>query len=214
VVVGLGAGLDRSTFANYSEAREAAYESNIIPTQRLLVGELRTQLQPDFDPQRKLVLAFDLSTVRVLQADEQALHERTRLDLLAGVVTVDEAREALGLDALEGGQGAVLYVPSSVAPTDPAELLVQAPQAPPNPADGTQIPIPPPNGPVAPPDAAAGKSAVERVGPFAYTPDPLPPAVYDMAERRKLSRAWDAAFEGTEYVGMLDAEAVNGNGAH
>jgi hypothetical protein len=43
---------------------------------------------------------------------------------------------------------------------------------------------------------------------------PLPQAVYDMAERRKLSRAWDAAFEGTEYVGMLDAEAANGNGAH
>jgi HK97 family phage portal protein len=213
VVVGLGAGLDRSTFANYAEAREAAYESNIIPTQRLLVGELRTQLQPDFDPQRKLVLAFDLSKVRVLQADEQALHERTRLDLLAGVVTVDEAREALGLDALEGGQGAVLYVPSSVAPTDPAELLVQAPQAPPNPADGTQLPIPPPNGTVALPDASAAKAAALRVGPFEYTPDPLPAAVYDQAERRKLSRAWDAAFAGTEYVGMLDAEAVNGNGA-
>ncbi len=51
IVVGLGAGLDRSTFANYSEAREAAYESNVIPTQRLMAEELHTQLLPDFgDP--------------------------------------------------------------------------------------------------------------------------------------------------------------------
>jgi hypothetical protein len=55
---------------------------------------------------------------------------------------------------------------------------------------------------------------VERVGPFPYAPDPLPPAVFDMAERRKLSRAWDSVFDGTEFVGMLDAEAVNGNGTH
>src|SRR5581483_6204053 len=33
MVAGLGAGLDRSTFTNYAEAREAAYEQAIIPTQ-------------------------------------------------------------------------------------------------------------------------------------------------------------------------------------
>lgn len=213
IVVGLGCGLDRSTFANYAEAREASWETNIIPTQRLMLSELRTQLQPDFDPQRKLTLEFDLSQVRVLQADEQALHERIRGDVLAGLITVDEGREALGLDALLDGQGAVLYLPTNVTPTDPAALLAP-PQPAPQPVDGMQTPESSPNGTVGPPGAAGGKSAVERAGPFAYTPDPLPAAVYDAAERRKLARAWDTAFEGTEFVGMLDAEAVNGNGSH
>jgi HK97 family phage portal protein len=35
IVAGLGAGLDRSTFTNAGEAREMAYESGIIPTQRM-----------------------------------------------------------------------------------------------------------------------------------------------------------------------------------
>jgi hypothetical protein len=48
-VVGLGTGLDNTKVgATMSEMREQAYESNIIPTQRLMAAELRTQLLPDF----------------------------------------------------------------------------------------------------------------------------------------------------------------------
>jgi hypothetical protein len=46
VVAGLGAGLDRSTFTNMAEAREAAYEQAIIPTQRILGEDIRFQLLP------------------------------------------------------------------------------------------------------------------------------------------------------------------------
>jgi hypothetical protein len=44
IVAGLGAGLDRSTFTNMAEAREAAYESGIIPTQRIIAEDIRFQL--------------------------------------------------------------------------------------------------------------------------------------------------------------------------
>jgi HK97 family phage portal protein len=125
VVVGLGAGLDRSTFANFAEAREAAYESNIIPTQRLFIGELRTQLLPDFGDVETLAIDFDLSQVRVLQEDQNALHARALADLNGGGITLNEFREVVGLEPLDGEVGDVLYIPSGVTPTDPEEILAE-----------------------------------------------------------------------------------------
>lgn len=122
IVVGLGAGLDRSTFANYAEAREAAYESNIIPTQALIAAEIDIQLLPDFADPSTSQVGFDLSKVRVLQADQDKLHERVRGDLLAGLLTRNRALQLIGEEA-EGPDGEVLYIPNVVTATDPAELL-------------------------------------------------------------------------------------------
>ena len=99
VVAGLGAGLDRATYSNLKESREAAYESNIIPTQRLLAAELQTQLLPDFGDTTGLRVEFDLSAVRVLQEDQNALWQRMDLAVRGGWVTVAEARAAVGLPA-------------------------------------------------------------------------------------------------------------------
>ena len=135
VVVGLGAGLDRSTFANFAEAREAAYESNLIPCQRLIAAELRTQLLPHFGNVETLKIDFDLSKVRVLQDDQNALHARSLADLNGGLATLNEAREAVGLEPLPGKAGDVLYIPGTVTPTDPDELLAQ-----PEPLEVTELP--------------------------------------------------------------------------
>ena len=99
VVVGLGAGLDRSTFANFGEAREAAYEGKIIPTQRLLAADLRNQLLPDFDDADKFSVDFDLTRVRVLQPDEDKLAERARVIVTGGFGTVGDGRRLVGLPA-------------------------------------------------------------------------------------------------------------------
>jgi HK97 family phage portal protein len=114
IVAGLGAGLQRSTFANYAEAREAAYESFIIPMQRLLCAELQMQLVPDFGDPATLRVQFDLSQVRVLQDDQNALHERARADLGAGLVTLNQALEMIGEKPIEGEGGDVRYVPNTV----------------------------------------------------------------------------------------------------
>ncbi len=99
VVVGLGAGLDRSTFANFSEAREAAYESNIIPTQRLLGAELKVQLLPDFEPDPDVSafrVGFDLTNVRILQEDQDRLWTRVDTAVRGGWLTVKRAKELVG----------------------------------------------------------------------------------------------------------------------
>lgn len=102
IVAGLGAGLDRSTFTNYNEAREAAYEESIIPTQRALAEEIRFQLLPSFgeDPWKSR-FGFDLSKVRVLQSDEARQLEKLSMGVRDGWVQVAEPREHAGLDVTD-----------------------------------------------------------------------------------------------------------------
>lgn len=97
MVVGFGAGLDRSTFANFAEAREAAYESFVIPTQVLMAAALKRQLLPDFGETTGVFIEHDNSNVRVLQEDENAKAVRWSTMYEKGVATREEARSALGL---------------------------------------------------------------------------------------------------------------------
>lgn len=207
VVVGLGAGLDRSTFANFAEAREAAYESNIIPTQRLMAAELRTQLLPDFGDAGSLVLDFDLSQVRVLQPDEDKLYTRVGGAVTHGLLTVNEGRRMLGREPL--AEGDVLLVPTTVSVTDPALLL-----APPEPRPA----LPPPDGLPALPAPklraimAAMAKRSERVVPLGagepWADLPAEPTLDD-AGLGRLLKAWDEVV-GPEYAGLLDAEPTDG----
>jgi HK97 family phage portal protein len=96
IVAGLGAGLDRSTYSNMAEAREAAYESFIIPHQRRFAADIKTQILPDFGGEGQAI-QFDTSGVRVLQEDENARAARWVNLLNGGVVMLSEARNAIGL---------------------------------------------------------------------------------------------------------------------
>jgi HK97 family phage portal protein len=130
-VVGLGAGLARNTYSNYQEGRQAAYESNLIPTQRLFAAELTTQLLPDFGDPARLVVDFDLSQVRILQPDLDALWRRLDVAVQGGWLMVDEARERVGLAPLPDEAGQVLYVRATTIPTAPDALVPEVmPEAP------------------------------------------------------------------------------------
>lgn len=96
-VLGLGAGLDRSTFNNYFEARESAYENNILPTYRILAAALRQKLLPDFESNiiDKRV-QFDISKVRALQEDINKKYERNSVAVNGGWMKVSEARQEAG----------------------------------------------------------------------------------------------------------------------
>lgn len=97
-VLGFGAGLEQTKVgATMRELREQAYEGFVIPTQRLIAGELRSQLLPDFGDTTDLVVKHDLSGVRVLQDDHNALYQRETLAYEKGIITRAEARSALGL---------------------------------------------------------------------------------------------------------------------
>ena len=112
VVVGLGAGLVHSTFANFSEAREAAYESCMIPMQDDFAETLTNQLLPELHNIDTHVIQYDISKVRVLQPDINALHVRVRGDVLTGIISVNEGRKQLGYPPVSDSD--VWYVPNGV----------------------------------------------------------------------------------------------------
>lgn len=102
IVAGLGAGLDRSTFTNMAEARVAAYESGLIPGQKILGEDVRFQLLPLFgeDP-FEWRFGFDLSRVRVMQEDLYRQALRLDLAVRGGWAMIKEARRPMGLDVDE-----------------------------------------------------------------------------------------------------------------
>lgn len=98
IVAGMGAGLDRSTFANFAEAREAGYEENIVPTHGKLGRTLRRTLLSEFvsDP-AGYVVDFDYANVRVLQEDETKKWERGVNAASKGTIELADFRRMVGL---------------------------------------------------------------------------------------------------------------------
>lgn len=76
IVVGMGAGLARSTFANMKEANEAAHEQFLIPLWDDLAEVFSESLLPDFGGNPEEVFMLDYSSVRALQPDLDKLWER------------------------------------------------------------------------------------------------------------------------------------------
>ena len=97
IVCGLGAGLDRSTFANMAEAKDMAYEDKILPLQRDLADTLQTMLLPQFESNPAgFRIDFDNTEVRALSDDADKLATRTIELVNGGILSVAEGRDSLG----------------------------------------------------------------------------------------------------------------------
>jgi HK97 family phage portal protein len=116
-VVGLGAGLDRSTYSNMEEAFRAAWRNNLIPTQTVLAAELTTQLLPDLGRPNERV-EFDYSDVEALQESRNDQVTRAVAAYNAGLVKRSEARQWLGLQSDPDDE----QYKSSPAPVLPAPM--------------------------------------------------------------------------------------------
>jgi HK97 family phage portal protein len=100
IVAGMGAGLDRSTMANYKEALRAATENFLVPLWSLIATKLE-ELQPDIGGPwgSGYRLGFDLSKVKALQEDIDAKYTRAAKGYDSGYLTRGDAREIVGLKA-------------------------------------------------------------------------------------------------------------------
>jgi HK97 family phage portal protein len=110
VVVGFGAGLDRSTFGNFGEAREAAFEQFVNPHYRMLAADLTLQLLPDFEPSLALPIRdggdlievfFDTSELMALQEFKSRKSKYLTEQFENGVIDRYEARIDLGRQATD-----------------------------------------------------------------------------------------------------------------
>lgn len=97
-VVGLGSGLAQTKVgATMKELREMAYESGIIPMQRLFAEEIGAQLLPLYEPDPKSwEVGYDLTKVRILQEDQTALTGRMTTLVESRQITVAESRQRQG----------------------------------------------------------------------------------------------------------------------
>jgi hypothetical protein len=117
ILVGAKAGLDRSTFANFKEAKAAFWEDMGMGLQDLFGGAVRTQLLPAFAGvgRQRVDIRWDNSRVLALQEAESERWERATNALARGGITRNMFLATIGLDPVPGGD--VFLTPAGVTPT-------------------------------------------------------------------------------------------------
>ncbi len=129
-VVGFGTGLQQTKVgATMSEMREMAYESCIIPMQRLTSATIENDLLPDFEGEgSKYRVTYDLSNVRVLQEDQNKKAVRMNTMVGGGWTLVSEARKEMGLEV--GSEHEIylrpfnlIVVPAGVSPEEQTPIV-------------------------------------------------------------------------------------------
>lgn len=106
MVLGLGSGLERSTYSNFERAQQAAWEDGMIPLLRALADVLTQSLLPAFpETQEGDYIEFDLSDVRALGDDLTASVERAEKLYKAGIIDKAEAMRIAGLEPSVNDEG-------------------------------------------------------------------------------------------------------------
>lgn len=110
IVAGLGAGLNRSTFSNMAEAREAATEEFLIPMWEDMSDTYTSDLLEDFGKVDSQMVDYDLTRVRSLMVDEDLKHDRARKDFQANIINLAEARTEIGQAPMPGDENTWSYM--------------------------------------------------------------------------------------------------------
>jgi HK97 family phage portal protein len=131
IVAGLGAGLDRSTFSNFSEARKAAYEESILPAQRLMSAELEVQLLDEFADLQDYDVDFDWSKATAMQENAADVWKRNQEAAVKGLITRSQFKQAVGLPVEQGDD--VYVVPSNMLFVTPGKTPQTSLPKPPEP---------------------------------------------------------------------------------
>lgn len=106
------AGLDRSTYSNYGEARRSFYNDTMRAVWALFASAFERGML--IDEGEDLEIEPDFDGIAEMQEDKDEQHERVRKDFAGGLLFWDEAREKIGEDALPGKMGKVFLLPMNV----------------------------------------------------------------------------------------------------
>lgn len=99
-VYGSITGSKSSTYNNVLEAKKQFWEQCIIPLQTNLLDVLNDDEELSLDGE----IIFDRSQIKALQEDQAEIATRAKtLYQYPGIITLNEAREMIGLEAVEGG---------------------------------------------------------------------------------------------------------------
>jgi HK97 family phage portal protein len=104
MVLGLGAGLERSTYSNYQAAQQASWETGIIPLLDAMCEILTYQLLVDFSPKPGYKISYDLSNIKALSEDKFKESERSANLYKTGVISRAEAKLMIGITPESGDE--------------------------------------------------------------------------------------------------------------
>ena len=110
ILVGANVGLQRSTFSNYREARLAFHSETLEPLVGRILRYFNRNLFDEYTGNE--TLAVDWVAMRGVLDDQAATTTRLTALFAGGVITLNEAREELGFDAI--ADGAIRRIPSSI----------------------------------------------------------------------------------------------------
>lgn len=110
------------TYQNVEAALKAIWTHAIKPESEFLADELNEQLLPKFKSSAVDFLEFDLSGVEVLQEAQGDKWTRASEQIKQGAITINEWREAEGLDPLPWGDS--FWAPFNLIPISTGDLQV------------------------------------------------------------------------------------------
>ncbi len=121
IIVGAKIGLERSTYANYGEARKAWWEDFLTPQYKLIMNEIQNDLVSEFD--EALTVKWDFSEVPAFQEDANLRWTRATTAFQAGAITRNEFYAEIGGED-RGPRGETYMIPFSSVEV-PAGVLAQ-----------------------------------------------------------------------------------------
>jgi HK97 family phage portal protein len=121
MVLGLGSGLDRSTYSNYERAQQAAWEDGMIPLMAQIAESLTLSLLPEYpESADDDYLRFNVDAVRALADDLAAEAQRAERLYKAGIIDRAEAKRIAGLDPTDDDTGTMF--PGTTATTSSMDI--------------------------------------------------------------------------------------------
>lgn len=112
---------DAQTYSNVAEARLALYEETILPMLSKVQSDINEWLMPQFS--EDVYFKFDTDEIPALSERRKRIYDNVIGAVKEGIMTRNEARERLGLNAIDGADG--LLVNASLFPLN--EGLPDAP---------------------------------------------------------------------------------------
>ena len=115
-------GIADTTYANVAEARLSLYEETIIPLLDRLESDLNEWLAPLYEGD--LYVKYDIDSIPAMAEKRRKVYENVSQGVDKGIITRNEAREKLGLEAIDGGD--TLLVPSNLFPIGEVDMQIDA----------------------------------------------------------------------------------------
>jgi HK97 family phage portal protein len=110
ILVGANVGLQRSTYSNYREARMAFHSETLEPMVSRILRHFNRNMLAEYSGNESLTV--DWAAMRSGLDDREAMTSRVTGLFAGGILTLNEAREQLGLEAMT--DGGIRRIPSSV----------------------------------------------------------------------------------------------------